>query len=26
MGQFVKLGTVVDFEDMEGGNVVDVGF
>jgi len=25
MGQFVKVGTVVDFEDVEGGKLVDVG-
>src|SRR5260370_11500026 len=25
MGQFVKVGTVADFEDVEGGKLVDAG-
>jgi len=25
MGQFVKLGTVADFEDVEGGKLLDIG-
>ena len=26
MGQFVKVGTVADFEDVEGGKLVDSGW